>query len=87
LDGRVQQLENGACIYQSWTFNLSKKDQEEPSWIMGVVQRINQWNHPKGIQVLLKRWRVITIVYWDLLTHDAKPNGATFQAQQNTNPL
>jgi hypothetical protein len=48
---------------------------------MGAVQKINQWNHPRGIQVLLKRQRVVPILYWNLLTHDAKPNGATFQAQ------
>jgi len=28
LDGGVQQLENGTCIYESQTFNLSKKEQE-----------------------------------------------------------
>ncbi len=30
-NGRVQQLEDGTCIYESRTFNLSKEEQEEPS--------------------------------------------------------
>jgi len=43
IDGGVRELEDGACIYESWTFNLSKKEQEEPSQVMGAVQKINQW--------------------------------------------
>jgi hypothetical protein len=68
LDGGVWQLENGACIYESRTFNLSKKEQEEPSRIVGVVKRTNRWNHRKGIRVLLKRWKVVPFVKSKKLT-------------------
>ncbi len=81
MDGGVRQLEDGACIYESRTSNLSEKEQEEPSQAMGTIQRTNRWNHLGGIWVLLKRRGVVPTIYWNLLTHDATSNDATFQVQ------
>ncbi len=39
LDGRVWQLENGTCIYEGWTFDLSEEEKKESSRAMGPVQR------------------------------------------------
>jgi hypothetical protein len=40
-DGGVRQLQDGACINESQISNLSKKEQEELSQVVGVVQRTN----------------------------------------------
>jgi hypothetical protein len=48
---------------------------------MGTIQRTNRWNHLGGIWVLLKRRGVVPTIYWNLLTHDATSNDATFQVQ------
>lgn len=38
-NGRVRQLEDGTCIYESRTFNLSVEEQEEPSRAMGAIYK------------------------------------------------
>jgi hypothetical protein len=35
---KVQQLEDGACIYENQTFNLSIEEQEEPSGALGTIK-------------------------------------------------
>ncbi len=81
-NGKVWQLEDGTCIYESQTSNLLEEEHKELSQAMEVVQGTNRWNHLGGIWVLPKRWRVVPILYWNLSMRDA-----AFQAWQNVNPF
>lgn len=86
-NGKVQQLEDGACIYENQTFNLSIEEQEEPSGALGTIKGTYWWNDLRGIQVLPKRQGIVPATNWDLPTCDATSSDVAFQTQQSVNPF